>query len=250
VATEATVIIPARMGSTRFPGKVLASATGRPLIQHVYQRAQLARCARRVVIATDDSRVRDAVLSFGGECIMTSADHPNGTSRIAEAAQLLGLPAEAVVVNAQGDEPELEPSLIDEGVQALLKSQAPVATAAIPFADGEDAGNPNLVKVVVGGDGCALYFSRALIPFQRDPGSERVRPLKHVGLYIYRRGFLDEYLGLTETLLERTEQLEQLRILGHGRKIAVAVVNASSFGGIDTPEQYHAFVARWKSREP
>jgi 3-deoxy-manno-octulosonate cytidylyltransferase (CMP-KDO synthetase) len=246
---QATVIIPARMGSSRFPGKVLASATGRPLIQHVYDRARLARSAARVVIATDDARVREAVLGFGGECILTSPEHPNGTSRIAEAARTLGLAADAIVVNAQGDEPELEPALIDAAVAALETSAADAATAAIPFGAGEDVGNPNLVKVVIGGDGCALYFSRAPIPHPRDAGSAPVAPLKHVGLYVYRRRFLDEYLALAETPLERTEQLEQLRILWHGRKIAVAVAEVQSHGGIDTPEQYQAFVERWRRAE-
>lgn len=242
----AVVIIPARMASTRFPGKVLADKTGKPLIEHVWERARLARCAERIVIATDDGRVARAARAFGAECVLTSPDHPNGTSRLAEAAAKLGLPGDAVVVNAQGDEPELEPSLIDAAVGALESSGAPVATAAAPFWTDEDPGNPNLVKVVVAADGTALYFSRALIPFERDAGKGRVRPLKHLGLYVYRRSFLDEYLRLPPTDLEATEQLEQLRVLWHGRRIAVAVADVRTFGGIDTPEQYDAFVARWK----
>jgi 3-deoxy-manno-octulosonate cytidylyltransferase (CMP-KDO synthetase) len=257
---KATIIIPARMGSTRFPGKVLADRTGWPLIRHVHERASRGRCASRVVVATDDERVRSAVTAFGGECIMTG-DHPNGTSRLAEAARLLGLPGDAVVVNAQGDEPELEPSLIDAAVNALERSGTPMATAAIPFAPGEDVSNPALVKVVLGADGRALYFSRSVVPFARDgpsvvaplsravlPGeASTVRPLKHVGLYAYRRSFLDEYLRLPATRLEATEQLEQLRVLYHGHAIAVAVVDITSHGGIDTPEQYDAFVQRWRS---
>jgi 3-deoxy-manno-octulosonate cytidylyltransferase (CMP-KDO synthetase) len=245
-----TVIIPARMASTRFPGKVLASATGKPLVQHVWEAAKRAKCAERVVVATDDEQVRAAVLAFGGECVMTRADHPNGTSRIAEAAAALGLPDDAVIVNAQGDEPELEPSLIDDAVAALERTGAPVATVAQTFADGEDPSNPNLVKVVLRSDGTAMYFSRALIPFPRDsaPAAKAPAPLKHVGLYCYRRAFLDRYLTLESAALERTEQLEQLRILFHGFPIAVAVAPSRSFGGIDTPEQYHAFVRRWRAR--
>lgn len=247
---SATIIIPARMASTRFPGKVLADRTGRPLIQHVYERARLARAAARVVIATDDQRVVDAAGRFGAACILTRPDHPNGTSRLAEAAAILGLAPSDIVVNVQGDEPELEPALIDAAVAALDSGCADASTAAVPFAPDEDPANPNLVKVVVAADGTALYFSRALIPFERDAGQGRVRPLKHLGLYAYRRAFLDEYLRLPPTDLEATEQLEQLRILYHGRRIAVAVCDVRTHGGIDTPEQYDAFVARWTAANP
>lgn len=253
---DATVIIPARMGSVRFPGKVLADRTGWPLIRHVYERAGQAQRAARVVIATDDERVLAAVRGFGGECVLTG-EHPNGTSRIAEAAGKLGLAEDAVVVNAQGDEPELEPALIDEAVRMLEKSGAPMATAAVRFGPGEDARNPNFVKVVLGADGSALYFSRSVIPFERDGegagdgaggGGGGVRPLKHIGLYVYRRRFLDEYLRLSPTALEATEQLEQLRALYHGKRIGVAVVDIATHGGIDTPGQYDAFVARWEAQ--
>ena len=245
--TAATVIIPARLGSTRFPGKVLADRTGKPLIQHVYERARLASCAARVVIATDDERVRAAVLRFGGECVMTSPDHPNGTSRLAEAARTLGLGPSDIVVNAQGDEPELEPQLIDAAAELMQSSGAHMGTAAVPFAEGEDVANPALVKVVLAGDGAAMYFSRSVVPFNRDSGNASVRPLKHIGLYVYRRSFLDTYLQLPQTHLETTEQLEQLRVLYHGHRISVAVLNIRSHGGVDTPEQYDAFVARWRA---
>jgi 3-deoxy-manno-octulosonate cytidylyltransferase (CMP-KDO synthetase) len=252
---DATIIIPARMGSTRFPGKVLASATGKPLIQHVWEAAKQAASARHVVIATDDAQVQAAVTAFGGQSVMTSPDHPNGTSRLAEAARKLGLAPDAVVVNVQGDEPELEPALIDNAVAALERTGAPVATIAQPFDGAEDPANPNLVKVVLRKDGTALYFSRALIPFPRDgaPASAQASesheaPLKHVGLYVYRRAFLDKYVKLEPTALERTEHLEQLRILYHGFAIAVAVAPSRSYGGIDTPEQYEAFVKRWRER--
>lgn len=234
------------MASTRFPGKVLANATGKPLIQHVWESASKSRRASRTVIATDDARVSAAAAAFGAECVMTRADHPNGTSRLAEAAATLGLPANSIVVNAQGDEPELDATLIDAAVEVLERSAAPVATVATPFRDGERPDDPNIVKVVVGGSGTALYFSRSLVPYPREGAANApVRPLRHVGLYVYRRSFLDQYLKLPVTDLEQTEQLEQLRILYHGFAIAVAVRVATGFGGVDTPEQYAQFVARY-----
>lgn len=242
----ATIIIPARLGSTRFPGKVLAAATGRPLIQHVCEAAARARGIERVVVATDDDGVRQAVEAFGGHAVMTRVDHTNGTSRLAEAAAVLGLPADAVVVNVQGDEPEIEPAVIEAAGAALTGGTAPVATVACPLTPGEDAANPNIVKVVRRLDGTALYFTRALVPYPRDGGG--LAPLKHVGIYAYRRGFLERYTRLGATELERTEQLEQLRVLAHGYAIAVAVVPHAGHAGVDTPEQYEAFVARWRER--
>lgn len=246
---HATAIIPARLGSTRFPGKVLADQTGRPLIQHVYEAARRIAGIGRVVVATDDARVMEAVRRFGGDAVMTSAEHPNGTSRLAEAARVLGLAAEDLVVNVQGDEPELEPALAETAIAALVKSGggAPMSTVAVPFAEGEDPRDPNLVKVVRRRDGMALYFSRSLVPYPRADAVGVVRPLKHVGLYVYRRAFLDEFLGLPVGELERTEMLEQLRVLEAGRAIAVAVCDVRTFGGVDTPEQYAAFVARWRA---
>lgn len=246
-------IIPARLGSTRFPGKVLANATGKTLIQHVCEAARRSATISRVVVATDDTKVADAVRSFGGECVLTSAEHPNGTSRLAEAAMVLGLAPEAIVVNVQGDEPEVEPVVIDSAVSALLGSQeAEIATVGVPFGAGEDAANPNIVKVVRRQDGMAMYFSRSLIPYVRDKGAAGSvpPPLRHVGLYVYRRSFLEKYVGLTSTPLERAESLEQLRALEHGYAIAVAVVETGSGvgAGIDTPEQYEAFIRRERAR--
>ncbi len=239
-------IIPARLASTRFPNKVLASATGRPLIWHVWEAASRARSISRLVVAVDDTRVERAVVAFGGEAVMTRADHENGTSRLAEAAEKLALPDDALVVNVQGDEPELDAKAIDACVARARVGDAPVTTIASPFVPGEDPANPNIVKVVVRADGTALYFSRALIPHARDAGSRAAAsPLKHVGLYVYRASFLRRYASLTPTPLERTEMLEQLRVLEHGHAIAVAVHPVSSTG-IDTPEQYEAFVERWK----
>ncbi len=181
---------------------------------------------------------------------MTRADHPNGTSRIAEVAARLSC---EMIVNVQGDEPSIEPELIDAAVDALERnSDCPMATIASPFAADEDPSDPNVVKVVVSQRGTALYFSRALVPHWRDRATDLAKrpnavalapPLKHVGLYVYRRAFLATFLGLAPTPLEQTEQLEQLRVLEHGYAIAVAVGRAA-FHGIDTPEQYEAWLTR------
>ena len=245
-------IIPARLGSTRLPGKVLLDATGHPLIRHVWEAARRAGCVRRVVIATDDRRVLEAAAGFGAEAVMTRADHPNGTSRLSEAAGLLGLAPDDLIVNVQGDEPELEPEAIDAAVDVLVAAErradgSAIGTVAVPFQSGEDPRDPNCVKVVLGLDGRALYFSRSPIPFDRDgKGGTDAAMLRHVGLYVYRRAFLDRYMALPSTPLERAEQLEQLRALQHGFGIAVAV-RPSARVGIDTPEQYAAFVARFRA---
>ncbi|MBL0926147.1 MAG: 3-deoxy-manno-octulosonate cytidylyltransferase [Phycisphaerales bacterium] len=242
----ATAIIPARLGSTRFPEKVLADATGWPLVRHVHERARLAASVSRVVVATDHPRVMDAVRAFGGECVMTSAEHPNGSSRLAEAAGLLGLGPDDVIVNVQGDEPELDPGLIDAAVGALRATPgADAATIASPIDRAADAADANVVKVVLRADHSALYFSRAPIPHYRD--GDGTGWLRHVGLYAYRTAYLRRYVRMPETPLERAEKLEQLRILENGGVIAVAV-RPSSHAGVDTPEQYAAFVARWKRR--
>lgn len=258
-------VIPARYASTRFPGKPLAAQTGKPLIQHVVERARQARLVTRVLVATDDQRIFDAVRAFGGEAMMTRSDHPNGTSRIAEVvSQLQGsvpffssgkkgtdpLPL-GMVVNVQGDEPEIDPAIIDRLIDALASDPsggggggAPMATVASQFAADEDPANPNIVKVVVNAAGEALYFSRSLIPFDRD-SRRLVKPLKHVGLYAYRPDFLLKYVSLPPTPLELTEQLEQLRALEHGYKIKVILADARHHG-IDTPDQYAAFVRRYR----
>ena len=233
-------IIPARYASHRFPGKVLADRTGKPLIRHVYDRVREATLVGRVIVATDDRRVLEAVEAFGGEAVMTRGDHANGTSRIAEVAADLDAP---VIVNVQADEPEIEPHLIDEAIRCLDgHPDCPVATLASPFADDEDPADPNIVKVVVDGAGRALYFSRALIPHDRDGDANRPA-LKHLGMYVYRREFLLAFANLEATPLERIERLEQLRVLEHGHAIAVAIVDAH-YHGIDTPAQYDEFVKR------
>lgn len=246
----AVAFIPARLGSTRFPGKVLADRTGRPLIQHVYEAVRGAAALSRVVIATDDARVMNAAAGFGAEAVLTGTHHPNGTSRIAEAAAKLGLADDQIVVNVQGDEPELDPRAIDAAVAALVRGEsdagAVVGTVASPMNGSDDPADPNVVKVVLDQRGCALYFSRSRVPFDRD-GTRAMRYLRHIGMYVYRRRFLDQYVRLAPTPLEQAEQLEQLRVLEHGHRIAVAEF-ATRHVGIDTPEQYAAFVERWRAR--
>lgn len=242
-------VIPARYASTRLPGKPLLDRTGKPLIQHVYERVRQATLIDRIIVATDDQRIAAAVRQFGGEAVMTRSDHPNGTARIAEVVSETETGAD-IIVNVQGDEPEIEPGAIDELVLALQRdTDALMATLASDFpppeaseASEDDPANPNIVKVVVGVTGRALYFSRSLIPYDRD-GAGNVAPLKHLGLYAYRQDFLLTYAALPPTPLERAEQLEQLRALEHGYAIAV-VRTAISHAGIDTPEQYEAFVRR------
>ncbi|TVQ64590.1 MAG: 3-deoxy-manno-octulosonate cytidylyltransferase [Phycisphaerales bacterium] len=246
---DAIAIIPARLASTRFPEKVLACETGKPLIEHVCEAASRAERVSRVVVAADDGRIVEALRPFGRECVLTDPAHPNGTSRIDEAAERLGLSNDQIIVNAQGDEPELDPALIDAAIETLLRPIAgrepDAATIASPFREGEDPADPNIVKAVLRPDGSALYFSRALVPHTREGGT-RVAPLRHVGLYVYRRGFLRRYTRMAATPLEQAEQLEQLRIIEHGGTIGVAVRESHGVG-IDTPAQYEAFVRRWKA---
>ncbi len=241
-------VVPARMGSTRFPGKALALLDGIPIIVHVLRRAKAAKSVQRVIAAVDDERIAAAAREAGFEAVMTRLDHVNGTSRIAEVAATLHCD---FVVNVQGDEPCLEPQLIDQAVAALDDAgrEVPVSTIASPFMPGENPADPNIVKVVVGANGRALYFSRALIPFQRDASSQAVAPLKHVGLYVYRRPFLPTFVLMPSTALERTESLEQLRILENGYDIAVAIGEAHSHG-VDTPEQLAALAARMAQAPP
>ncbi len=247
--TPIVAIIPARLGSTRFPCKMLADATGTPLIAHTLEAAGRSTRIERVVVATDTEEIAEAVRACGGEVVMTSKSHPNGTARLAEAADILGLRDETVVVNIQGDEPEIDPGVIDLAVETLLAGGAEVATIGSPFGPGQEPGDPNIVKVVVDCRGLAMYFSRSLIPHDRDGagigsgGGGVAGPLKHVGLYVYRAGFLRQYVTLHETPLEQTERLEQLRVLEHGYTIAVAITEAHHVG-IDTEAQYEAFVRR------
>ncbi len=251
---KALAIIPARMSSTRLPGKPLLAETGKPLIQHVVENASKANRLDRIVVATDDQVIIDAVHRFGGEAVLTGA-HPNGTSRLAEALTLIDADHE-LIINVQGDEPEINPAVIDALVDGITAdADAPMATLCSRFADDEDPKNPNIVKLVRDVRGRAMYFSRSLIPFDRDAGGVSgvsAKPQaagvywKHPGLYAYRRDFLlNVYPSLSPTPLEELEKLEQLRVLEHGHAIAVIEADAPE-PGIDTPEQYAAFVDRFK----
>jgi len=245
----AILVIPARHGSKRLPGKPLLSATGKPLILHVVERARSARRIDRVIVATDDGRIADAVRDGGGEAVLSAAEHDCGTSRVAEVAE--SFPDEPFFVNLQGDEPEIDPADIDRLVEVLEASGAPAATLAAPVASAEEMADPSVVKVVTNGDGDALYFSRAPIPFDRDgsPGGwGAFAPLHHLGIYGYRREALLRFRELPASPLERTERLEQLRALEAGMRIRVATVTQAP-PGIDTMDAYEAFVSRWKSKE-
>jgi 3-deoxy-manno-octulosonate cytidylyltransferase (CMP-KDO synthetase) len=236
-------VIPARFSSTRFPGKVVVSETGKPLVQHVVERARAARRISDVIVAADDPRIVDALAPYGTRCVMTSPEHASGTDRVAEVARLL---SESIIVNVQGDEPEIEPQTIDALVERLEKGEGDMATAATPFAPGDDPADPNLVKVVIGLDGRALYFSRSKIPFERDPaGTTRQAYYLHQGIYAYRREFLLELASWPPTPLEQSEKLEQLRVLEHGRSIDV-ILTRRAVHGIDTPQQYQEFVRRYQ----
>ncbi|MEE2906531.1 MAG: 3-deoxy-manno-octulosonate cytidylyltransferase [Planctomycetota bacterium] len=239
-----TAVIPARLESTRFPRKALADDTGTPLIIHVAHRAAESDRIDQVIIASDADAILDAARQHGFEARSTRADHLNGTTRIAEVAQALDC---ELVVNVQADEPEIDPTVIDAAVEALeANPDCQVGTVASPMSLEEDPADPNLVKVVLDQSDEALYFSRAQIPHERD-GDGATPPLRHVGLYVYRRAFLPVYAALEPTPAELSEKLEQLRILEHGHRIAVAV-RSSHHHGIDTPEQYRAFVARYGKR--
>jgi 3-deoxy-manno-octulosonate cytidylyltransferase (CMP-KDO synthetase) len=231
---KVVVVIPARYGSTRLPGKPLVSLNGQPMIQRVYTRAKSARRVDRVIVATDDERIVKAVTSFGGEARMTRADHRTGTERVAEvAAHIEG----DVFVNVQGDEPLLDPEAVDTAVAALLEDpEAAVATVATPIKIPADIMDPNVVKVVLDFDDNALYFSRAPIPWVRDTGNSiQVRHLKHLGLYVFQRDALLEYPTLPQGELERIEQLEQLRWMENGTKIRIAEVEHDAVS-VDVPE--------------
>jgi len=243
----ATAIIPARYASTRFPGKPLAAETGKPLIQHVYEAVASARRIDRVLVATDDERIAAAVRAFGGEAALTRSDHISGTDRVAEAAK--GLSAE-LIVNVQGDEPEMEPEAIDMLVDLLAsRPDAPMGSLACQFTRAEDVANPACVKVVLDADNNAICFSRSLIPYPRDTHGQVDRPhrwLLHLGIYAYRPEFLADLTRTPACELERMEQLEQLRVLHMGKKIAIAVIERAGTG-IDTPEQYADFVKRYRA---
>lgn len=245
----AVAVIPARYESTRFPGKPLAKDTGKYLIQHVYDNVKLAKKLSRVLVATDDDRIMEAVRSFGGEAVMTRKDHVCGTDRIAEVANNLD---DEIIVNVQGDEPEINPVDIDQLVGLLERNtDCDMATLACPFETAEDVQSPHTTKVVLDQFGRAIYFSKAAIPFSRDTGGEIRAPhnyLLHLGIYAYRRNFLLMYSSMPPTPLEITEKLEQLRVLENGYRITVGIIEKASIG-VDTPEDYAAFVERVRASQ-
>ncbi len=248
---EIVGVIPARFASTRLPGKPLLSDTGRPLIQHVVEAARRARSLDRIIVATDDRRIADVVAGFGGEAMMTRADHATGTDRVAEvAAQLDGA---RIIVNLQGDEPEVSGEALDRAVALLDEDpEAPMSTLATPIRDEATYRDPACVKVVRSARGRALYFSRSPIPCHRDglpvapPDPARPIALLHLGLYAYRRDFLLSIGSLPPSPLEAAEKLEQLRVLDAGYPIAVGLIDEPGIG-IDTPDDYRRFVDRWNA---
>jgi 3-deoxy-manno-octulosonate cytidylyltransferase (CMP-KDO synthetase) len=244
------VIIPARYASSRLPAKPLLRATGKYLIQHVYERACESK-ANAVIVATDDERILDAVRSFGGRAVMTQAEHPSGTDRVAEVARSL---SHDIIVNLQGDEPMLEPATLDLVADLLRKDpQASMATLGVPIQSVEQWRDPNCVKLVRDVYGRALYFSRSPIPFARDADPDFQKYpgvfLQHLGLYAYRRNFLLDLATWPPAPLEEIEKLEQLRVLSLGQRIQVGVV-AQASRGIDTPADYERFLADYRRLQP
>ena len=244
-ARQAVAIIPARYASSRLPGKALADIAGKPMIQHTYERVQQAALVSRILVATDDNRIVQAVESFGGRAVMTAPDHATGTDRLAEVAATL---TDDLIVNVQGDEPLIHPEMIDTVVRLLAEEPAlPMSTLRIRIETPDDIFNPAITKVVTDLNGYALYFSKGPIPFCRNEWGDFMRrgtdlpdfvPPQvacHVGLYAYRREFLLHYAELPPTPLEQLEQLEQLRVLEHGYRIKVADTTHTSIG-VDTPE--------------
>ncbi len=228
---KAAAIIPARFGSTRFPGKALKNLHGKPVILHVAEKASLCKTVGKVIVATDDNRILETVQSAGFTAKLTGREHRSGTDRIAEVAREI---EEEIVVNIQGDEPMIDPESVDLAVNELLRDEnLMVSTLRVPIGE-EEYKNPNAVKVVTDKNSMALYFSRAPIPYHRS-GLEKMRVFKHLGIYVYRREFLLEFAGMEPTELEMAEKLEQLRILENGIGIKVVTAKMDSIG-IDTPE--------------
>lgn len=243
-----TVLIPARLSSSRLPNKPLADIAGLPMIVRVAQRVRGGLPGdTRIVVATDHASIQQACEQHGVQAIMTRVDHPSGSDRLAEACELLGLPDDAIVVNVQGDEPLIDPALV-QAVAELLRQrpEASMSTAAHPIHDVAEFGNPNVVKVVLDAQSLALYFSRAPIAWWRDGFAQGIKalptdkkfaePLRHIGIYGYRVGFLRQFPKLPAAPIENSEALEQLRALWHGHRIAVHVTQDAPGPGVDTPE--------------
>jgi 3-deoxy-manno-octulosonate cytidylyltransferase (CMP-KDO synthetase) len=251
-----TVLIPARLASTRLPNKPLADIGGIPMVVRVAQRAALSE-ASDVIVATDSERVEQTCRAHGVQVVITRADHPTGSDRLAEACELLGLDGDDTVVNVQGDEPLIDPALINAcATQLELRRDCVVSTAAHALDDAGQFGNPNVVKVVLDAAGRALYFSRAPIPWWRDapsqpqPAHGMGAPLRHIGIYGYRAGFLRRYPTLAASPLEAVESLEQLRVLWHGERIAVHITTQPPGAGVDTQEDLDRVRALFASVTP
>ncbi len=245
------VVIPARYASTRLPGKPLADIHGKPMVQHVVEKA-LQSGADWVIVATDDARVQLALQSTGVEVCMTSPDHQSGTERLAEVCRHYGFAADTIIVNVQGDEPLIPPAIIRQVADNLAAATAPMATLSVPIKDAEEAFNPNAVKVVTDKDGYALYFSRASIPWDWDCFANSHEQIgdhyqRHIGIYAYRAGFIQRYVDWAPSVLEQVEALEQLRVLWYGKKIHVAQAFEAPPVGVDTQadlEKVRAFLAK------
>lgn len=247
------IVIPARYGSSRLPGKPLIELAGKPMIQHVYERA-VETGVKEVVIATDDQRIFDMAKSFGAEVVMTSPEHENGTERIAEVAQKLGWQEQDVIVNLQGDEPLIPKALVELTAKGLLDNpEAGMSSLCTPISSAEDAFDPNVVKAVLDNKGFAMYFSRAPIPWDRDlykTSQEKITGIapvyRHIGMYGYRVSFLNEYTSMEMTTLEQAECLEQLRALCYGVKIHMGVIAEPPGHGVDTPDDVARVEAQLK----
>ena len=235
--TPFTVIIPARLASTRLPNKPLADIGGLPMVVRVAQQARLSQAAQ-VVVAADDASIVQACAAHGVQAILTRVDHLSGSDRLAEAVAALGLADETIVVNVQGDEPLIEPALINAVAQTLAQApEAAMASAACAITRSEELHNPNAVKVVLAKNGHALYFSRSLLPYPREAAIAAAHPaLRHIGIYAYRAGFIQRFTQLEAAPLERIESLEQLRALWHGYAIAMHISASEPAAGVDTPE--------------
>ena len=234
---EFLVVIPARLGSTRLPRKPLADIGGKPMVVRVAEKAKQS-LAQSIVVATDSVEIEAACNEYRIECLLTSPDHPTGTDRLAQVAQLLKLPASTLVVNVQGDEPLIPPELINQVAHTLANNtQCAISTIAVPISDASEIENPNVVKVVINRAGEALYFSRAPIPFVRDlQSAQKIAHLRHLGIYAYRADFLQAYTKLEPAPPEQAEALEQLRALWNGYRIAVHIASEAPPAGVDTAE--------------
>lgn len=239
-----TVIIPARFASSRLPGKPLAEIAGKPMIQHVFEKAQQLG-ANRVIIATDNEKVAAVAQGFGAEVCMTSEHHNSGTERLAEVVEKLAISDDEIIVNIQGDEPLIPPVIVHQVAENLAKFKVNMATLAVKIHDAEELFNPNVVKVVTDKEGYVLYFSRSVIPYDRDQfmGLQDITKatlaevyLRHIGLYAYRAGFIKKYVQWAPTQLENLEKLEQLRVLWNGERIHVELAKEVPAVGVDTAE--------------